>query len=134
MAWGQVARVREREQGVAEGAHDVGDGRAGLELHLEGVGEGNELALAVEIERDEGPLDGGDHSQRLLVPVDDGDSSRFAIVGDAKASAGMVASRGAEGEGVERRSAGYGAGGYGGWGSGGGSGASKGTRVGSGEQ
>lgn len=65
----EATRVGEGEDGVTEVADDVGDGRARLELHVDGVGQGDELALAFEIEGDDGVLDVADDGHRALIPV-----------------------------------------------------------------
>jgi len=64
-----AASLSESEEGVAEEAYDVRDRGAGFELHLDGVGEGDELSLAGEIQGEDGGLDPGDHAESLFVPA-----------------------------------------------------------------
>ena len=53
---------------IGEKAHDLRGGVLGLELHGDGVEDGNEFALVVEVEPHNGLLDGADHAKSLRVP------------------------------------------------------------------
>ena len=72
------ARGGQRRHRVGEEAHDIGLGVAGFELHLDGVDDGHELALALEAEANDGALDRLDHAEGCSVPP--GDSIQ-AVVG-----------------------------------------------------
>ena len=56
---------------LGEETHDLGRGLPGLELHLDGIDDGDELTLAVEAEANDGSLDGLRHSEGFSVPPGD---------------------------------------------------------------
>jgi hypothetical protein len=73
--------VGEGEQRVGKVIDDAGDRLPGLELHKDGVEDGDELPLTVEVEVDDGPLDGVDHAESLHVPPERGGGAGLGGVG-----------------------------------------------------
>lgn len=71
MGFSDRSRMGEGAQGLDQEAYDVGDGFAGLELHFDGVDDGDELALGVETEPHDQAFDGLDHTEGFRVPPGD---------------------------------------------------------------
>ena len=67
---------REGAERFDQKARDLGHALPGLELHLDGVDDGDELALAVKVEAHDRPLDGRRHAEGLGVPPGD----KFQVV------------------------------------------------------
>lgn len=76
-----TAMVGEGEQSIHKMIDDDGDWLAGLELHEDGVEDGDELSLAIEVEADDGPLDGVDHAEGRDVPPERGGGAVAEFVG-----------------------------------------------------
>jgi hypothetical protein len=58
-----------------------GDRLPGLELHEDGVEDGDEFPLTVEVEADDRPLDGVDHAEGLDVPAERSGGTGLGILG-----------------------------------------------------